>query len=120
MMGKKEGLINDTEFRERFISDYDEYYSPKYDLSTSYYPAGRFYHRIKLFPDKIDKENIKIMLFNDLMEDEAKFLSEVFEFLNVDSKFVPYMATKFNQGGILKSNLIGDIFTKTNLIIWAA
>ena len=45
-----------------------------------------------LFP----KENIKVLLFEDLIKDPIKTTQEIFTFLNVDNTFIPNTNKKAN------------------------
>ena len=54
----------------------------------------------KLFPSK----NIKILLFEDVVKDPIKTSKEVFDFLNVDSNFIPEIKIQ-NKSGVPKGVL---------------
>tara|TARA_B100000780_G_scaffold263221_1_gene216969 strand:+ start:826 stop:1728 length:903 start_codon:yes stop_codon:yes gene_type:complete len=72
--------------------------SPLYHYKGKGYYSEQLYRYYTLFP----KENIKILLFEDLIKNPVKTTQEVFEFLNIDSSFVPDTSKKANVSGTPK------------------
>tara|TARA_B100000795_G_scaffold201456_1_gene155264 strand:- start:4078 stop:5034 length:957 start_codon:yes stop_codon:yes gene_type:complete len=65
--------------------------------------------KLKKVLDYFGKENVKVILFEDLTEETAKTCEDIFQFLGVNNKFAIKNSTKvFNKGGSYKQN----IFTK--------
>jgi len=84
-----------------------EKWSPLYyykDKGFYFKQLSRYY---KIFP----KENIKILLFEDLIKDPEKSSKEVFEFLKVDTNFIPKTIRKANKSGVPKG-ILGWILMK--------
>lgn len=78
-----------------------------------YYIEKGFYHKylteyFKLF----DKENIKVVLFNNLKNNPEKTLKDIFNFLEVDSSFVPDLKKVHNvsEKDGLEKNPLTDIY----------
>lgn len=56
----------------------------------------------KLFP----REQIKVVLFEDLVKDATQVVKGLFEFLEVDPGFTPDVSDVFNPGGVPKNKLL--------------
>lgn len=69
-----------------------------YDLFQNWVEAG-FYHRnITRFEEKFPSENIKVMFFSDLAEDDEAFIREAYSFLGVDPDYTPeFLNEKVNE-----------------------
>ncbi len=58
--------------------------------SDSEYVARGFYHRqIQRYLDLFPAQNIKIMIYEDLLKDPVRYLVEIFDFLEVGNQFRP-------------------------------
>ena len=70
-----------------------------------YLEKGSYYIQLKRYFDVIPKEQIKIIIFEDIIQNPEDITQEVFEFLGVDSSFVPNTSKKANVSGIPKGYL---------------
>src|SRR5437868_13935432 len=81
----------------------------------SYVDRGFYAHQVRRLFNIFGKENVLVLLSEELRNEHQKTLRRVFEFLGVDSSFVPPEATVFEQeysiqiDNHLRSRLI-DIF----------
>jgi hypothetical protein len=75
-----------------------ENWSPLY----FYKRKGYYTEQLKRYYDLFPKENIKILLFEEVIKNPTKVSQEIFEFLNVDSNFVPETSQKANVSGTPK------------------
>jgi hypothetical protein len=81
----------------------------------SYVDRGFYAHQVRRLFNIFGRDNVLVLLSEELRKDHAKTLHRVFEFLGVDSSFVPPEATIFEQeysdkiDNQLRSRLI-DIF----------
>ena len=76
-----------------------------------YLEKGFYYKQLKKYYDVFPTEQIKIILFDDIIKSPEKITSEVFEFLNVDSSFAPNTLEKANVSGVPKG-ILGWIVMK--------
>ncbi len=76
----------------------NENWSPLYYYKEKGYYAKQLEPYYSLFP----KENIKILLFEDLIKNPIETSQEIFKFLNVDDSFIPDTRGKTNVSGIPK------------------
>lgn len=88
-----------------------------------HYTSVGFYHQqlvryYELFPE----ENIKVFLYEELVNDPQRLLKNIFQFLNVNPTISPDFSVRFNVSGEQKSafmqKLISLIFNTPNPIRW--
>lgn len=65
-----------------------------YDLYQDWITTGFYYRHLKRYLDYFPRENIKIMIFDDLKEDDQEFIQEIYRFLGVDDSFMPSVLNK--------------------------
>ena len=82
-------------------------WSPLYHYKDKGYYAKQLQRYFTLFP----KENIKVLLFEDLVKDPIKTTQEIFKFLNIDNSFIPDTSKKANVSGTPKG-LFGWLIMK--------
>ena len=75
-----------------------ENWSPLYHYKGKGYYTEQLERYYNLFP----KENIKVLLFEEVLKNPIKITQEIFEFLNVDSSFTPGTSKKANVSGTPK------------------
>ena len=73
-------------------------WSPLYYYKGKGYYADQLESYYNLFP----KENIKVLLFEEIVKNPIETSQEIFEFLNIDSSFVPDTSKKANVSGTPK------------------
>ena len=68
---------------------------------------SRYADKIQSILDQFPREQVRIVLFEDLVSEPGKTLADLYEFLEVDASFVPDSITrKFNEGGVYKKGAI--------------
>lgn len=75
-----------------------------------YKAAGFYYAQVKAYMDNFS--NVKIRLFDDLKKDPASLLQNVYEFLGVDSSFIPNTNYRYNASAIPRFRLVNKFFLK--------
>lgn len=78
---QREGFERNFESCLQSYNDYQNWVVP-----------GFYHHHISRFLEYFDEENIKIMFFDDLVEDDLEFIQEIYDFIGVDSDFEPEQA----------------------------
>jgi len=97
-----------------FITAIDEEeYRIKKDWSPLYHyiNKGYYFKQLERYYKLFEKENIKIILFDELKKNPVKTTQNVFRFLNVDDSFTPNTKKKANVSGVPKG-LMGYFITK--------
>jgi hypothetical protein len=92
-------------------------WSPLYHYKTK----GHYYQQLKRYIDLFPENQIKVILFKDIISNPQKVSKEVFDFLEVDNSFTPNTSKKANGAGkpkgvagwivmkLRKNNLIPNI-----------
>ena len=84
-----------------------ENWSPLYHYKGKGYYFEQLERYFTLFP----RENIKVLLFEDLVKNPIKTTQEIFKFLNIDKSFIPETSKKANVSGTPKG-IFGWIIMK--------
>jgi len=89
-----------------------------HDLFESWAVTGFYYTHIQRYLEHFDRDQMKIMIFDDLVENDEEFISEIFEFVDVDPEYRPsFLDDKVNEAGVewMKPYKLGKEFLKRNL-----
>ena len=70
-------------------------WSPLYHYKTK----GHYYQQLKRYIDLFPENQIKVILFKDIISNPQKVSKEVFDFLEVDNSFTPNTSKKANVSG---------------------
>lgn len=75
---------------------------------TGHFVGGGLYHQmLKQYFDKFDRRQIKVCLYEDLKNNSANLMQNIYEFLEVNYKFIPDTSIKNNMTlGIPKNKLL--------------
>ena len=77
---------------------------------------GFYYSELIPYFEVFPRDQIKIFLFEDLIEDSQKMISDLFDFIGVDANFVPDVSQKSRTGGLPKNQKLNLLLTKDNPI----
>lgn len=72
-------------------------------------PEGFYYKNLRRFFNTFPPENIKIFLYEDFKYDSERMLTELFEFLDVNSAFKPNQSVSYNKGGMIKNQFVNKL-----------
>ena len=75
---------------------------------------GFYYQELLPFYKAFREENIKILLFDDLVKDSKSFLKDLFEFIGVNPEFSPDTSKRGREGGLPQNPLFHKLLTKHN------
>jgi hypothetical protein len=100
---KRADKEKDTDFEKAFTEENEML---RKGIKTHYYlEKGFYYKQLKRYYDVFPTEQIKIILFEDMIKSPEKITREIFEFLNIDSSFTPNTSKKANVSGVPKGTL---------------
>ena len=68
--------------------------------------AGFYHAQLSRYYELFDREQIRVYLYEDLKEDPAGMVQDVFRFLGVDDSFVPDVSLRHNAGGVRRSGVL--------------
>jgi len=64
-----------------------------------YTQAGFYSDQLKRYYDNFDSDQIKVVLYDDLISNMSELLADIFEFLDVDPTFKPDTTSRLNVSG---------------------
>jgi len=108
LMDYKLGLINDSfddiVFRKSNSKNLDLYFQ-------QYLELGKYYNQIKRYLDIFNKDQVKIFLQEDLFSNTQNVVKEIYNFLNVDSSFIPKINKKHNAFSMPRNKIFRKIYS---------
>jgi len=81
-----------------------------------YANSSLYAKKVKHYLSIFDKKNVKILFFDEFIENPNVVLKSIFQFLGVDSKIKCNTQTIYNRTGNSKSKLISNFFNGPNLL----
>lgn len=75
---------------------------------------GFYGQQLKEYYNCFPKEHIRVYLYEDFVSDPLTLMQKLWQFLGVNSSFVPNMSTRYNQSGIIKNRLLRFLWTNTH------
>jgi len=106
------GFLMRTRRGEAVKSSYEEL-TPE---ASHHVREGFYTKRMKRYFDIFAKHQIKIYIFEEFKKDPAKVVVDLFDFLGVDTNFVPDTSTRHNPAGVPKNRLLNRLFFDPTLI----
>lgn len=72
---------------------------------------GFYCEPLKRYFDTFPREQIKVLLYDDLVTDSAGLMRDLFQFLAVDESFEPDTNRRFNEAGQIANPLLRQVWT---------
>ena len=79
-----------------------------------YIQAGFYFQQLKRYFDIFEQEQIKVVIYDDFASNSTQVLQDIFQFLEVDTQFIPDLERKYNKSGLPKNPLLHQVLTKHN------
>jgi hypothetical protein len=73
---------------------------------------GRYHEQLSRYFDAFPRDQIRVLLFDDLRRNPRRFVQDVYQFLEVDPDFVPDFDTPHAAGGIPASVMLEGVFMR--------
>lgn len=77
-----------------------------------YQSLGFYSEQIRSYFDSFKQGQIKVYIYDDFTNSPSKVLQNIFQFLEVDDKFVPNIAAKYNVSGIPRNRKLHEFLRK--------
>lgn len=77
---------------------------------------GFYFNHVKRYFDIFSENQIRIYIFEKFKKDPSKTVIDIFDFLGVDSSFVPNTSTRYNPGGVPRNRHLNRIFYDPTMI----
>ena len=85
-----------------------------------YAESSLYADRLQKYMETFGKQNIKVILFDDLKSCPAAVMHDVFRYLEVDDRFQPTTSAIYNRSGRPRLKIVADLLSKTNPILTMA
>lgn len=90
------GNSNQFDFYNALVDDYN--HTPKvWGNAHLYTEIGLYYEQVRRYLDLFGKENVKIIFTEDMKKNATRVVKELYEFIGVDSTFIPDTSTRYNE-----------------------
>lgn len=99
-----ENALKQEEYRKRNNWEYIWFYKD----------AGFYYNQVKAFIQNFNQ--VTVYLYDDLRRDTLGLIKNMYDFLEVDSSFIPDIEIKYNVSGIPKSMFLHKFLKEPNLL----
>lgn len=120
VMWQRGGRTRGLGFREAFLSDMATFHDLQVDFRGEE-PLVKSYHdRLRLYVEAFDEARIKIMVYDDLVADPARFMADIYRFLDVDTAVANDFRVKVNQGGMYRFKTVAALLNRPNPVRWLA
>ncbi|MBE7383459.1 MAG: sulfotransferase [Leptolyngbya sp. SIO1E4] len=84
------------------------------NLDIKYVKRGFYSAQLKPYFNIFDSSQIKVFLYDDYCQDSASFIESIFEFIGVDSQFVPDTSKRARVGGVPKRRWVRNLLAEKN------
>lgn len=88
------------------------FWEPEYYWNYMYFESGLYYKQVKRYFDLFEKRNIKVIIFEEMIEDIQKTYQDVAEFLNIQFEIINIVQE--NESKAVYSSWISFIGRKIN------
>lgn len=99
---------NETETFETAIATQEQRWSKEYmesrvgwPYSYLYIERAKYYHQVKRYFDLFGRDRVKVLIFEEFLQDPESAFQEIFEFLEIETSFQPQIK-QVNTGGTLR------------------
>lgn len=84
-------------------------------LIWHYKNAGLYYEQLRRYYQEFDSSNIRIYLYDDFLNQTTNILKDIFDFLEIDTSFIPDVSVKHNKSGIPNSKVVQRLLYYPNI-----
>jgi hypothetical protein len=92
-LDQEEHRRNDPEFRKKCYGWHANYY---------YYHRALYFEQVRRYIDAFGKDNVRVIIFEELVKDPVQVIKETYQFLGVRDTFVPEIKVHNPAGSIIK------------------
>ncbi|MFI5171741.1 MAG: sulfotransferase domain-containing protein [Chitinophagales bacterium] len=90
------GNSNEFDFYKALLDDFN--HNPKvWGNAHLYTEIGLYYEQVKRYIDIFGREQVKIIFTEDMKKNGQQVIKELYDFIGVDSSFVPDISKKYNE-----------------------
>ena len=115
-MFNKKNFVEDSPTLEIAIKEKENRVIEGDRYRYNYLEKGLYFKQLSTYLQLFKKDQIKILLFDDLENDPVKLLQEIFTFLEVDETFEPDISIKYNVSGAWRNGAIESLLKRFNAL----
>lgn len=115
IMNLKQGKILNDNFLEEIIND-DSASPSGWGINHQYLYIGKYYKQVKNYLNVFPKNQVKIILYDDLVEDAQAVMKELFRFLEVTEDIIIDSNKKYNEGGMSRFSYLNYYLNQWGII----
>jgi len=101
----------DSDF-ESIIQEEETRISQNWSPNYHYKNRGFYYEQLKRYFDVFDKEQIRVYLYDDFIQNPQSVVQDIFRFIDVDDDFIPNTGKKYNVSKIPRSGRLNSLLKK--------
>lgn len=109
---------NETDSFQTAIVNQNQRFSQEYMKTRAGWPynylyveRAKYYQQVKRYLDLFGRDRVKVIIFEEFLQDTTQSFSEIFDFLGVSSDFQPTIK-RVNSGGVMRFKLIEQLLQK--------
>lgn len=87
-----------------------------WDMMWAYIGVSMYYDQVNTYLNTF--KNVKVLIFEEFIENTQENLKEIFHFLGVDENFTPVTSTIYSHSGTPSNKLIGWLTSRQNKIVY--
>lgn len=87
-----------------------------WDMMWAYTEVSMYYEQVYTYLNTF--KNVKVLIFEEFIENTQGNLKEIFDFLSVDENFTPITSTIYSHSGAPSNKLIGWLTSRQNKIVY--
>jgi hypothetical protein len=87
-----------------------------WEFFWQYVELGMYFQQVKRYLDIFGKEQVMILLYDQLVNDPAVFCRTIFSFLDVDTACQVDVSQKHNVSGIPTNRIMYNLFNRKNIL----
>ncbi|MEM9137844.1 MAG: sulfotransferase [Cyanobacteria bacterium P01_F01_bin.42] len=81
-----------------------------------YQQRGYYFQQLQPYFDRFGPSQIRVFLFEDLVNNPTQLMKELFEFLEIDAQFVPDVSQQANSSGVPKIQWLSKLLNRKNAV----
>ena len=87
-----------------------------WDMMWAYIEVSMYYEQVKAYKNLFT--NVKVLIFEEFVENPKKKLKDIFIFLKIDENFIPKTNTIYSHSGAPSNKFIGWLTSRQNKLIY--
>lgn len=111
---RRDGLEPCADFGEALEQE-DRRVADGWEFIWHYRRAGRYAEQLERYYQVFPASQIRVFLYDDLVDDAAALMASVYEFIGVDPGFRPDISQRYNPSGVPRSRRLHDLLMTAQL-----